>query len=182
MQQRLSGVPRFPSRLFGPALLACAVMGWTGALHADAPLEFAALFSHSVPLNQTGAGSFSVTATVGGVETEFLVDTGASMVTVSSSLFRKIREQSTVVQVRKVGARLASGQVEILEVYLVEHFSLGNGCELGPVEVAVLKNGGRNLLGMNALQQAAPFAISMTPPVLGLSRCDLATRQISLKD
>ncbi|MCB1670375.1 MAG: retropepsin-like aspartic protease [Gammaproteobacteria bacterium] len=163
-------------------LLAGLFLGWTGNLTAEPGVDFTSLFTYSVPLNQTGAGSFSVTASVGGVETEFLLDTGATMVTVTSSLFKKIREQGSVVQVRKVGARLASGQVEVMEVYQVERFSLGNGCELGPVEVAVLRTGGRNLLGMNALQQAAPFAVSMSPPVLGLSSCGITPRQVSLRD
>ena len=160
-------------------LLITAIAGWSGSLHADSAADLAAIFSVNVPLNHTGAGSFSVTATVGGVETEFLLDTGASMVTVSSSVFNSIREQSTVTKVRRVGARMASGKVQMMDVYLVDHFSLGNGCDLGPVEMAVLKKGGRNLLGMNVLQQASPFAISMTPPALSLSQCGLSTPQIS---
>ena len=99
------------------------------------------------------------------------------MVTVSANLFKEIQNRGSVIKVRRVGARLASGKVEVLDVYQVDHFTLSNGCELGPVEVAVLKRGGRNLLGMNALQQAAPFAISMTPPSLGLSRCGFASPQ-----
>ena len=84
-------------------LLAGLFLGWTGNLTAEPGVDFTSLFTYSVPLNQTGAGSFSVTASVGGVETEFLLDTGATMVTVTSSLFKKIREQGSVVQVRKVG-------------------------------------------------------------------------------
>jgi len=167
---------------FAVILILIATLGGASNLRANPEVEFAALFSHSVPLSHTGAGSYTVTATVGGIETEFLLDTGASMVTVSLSLFKQIREQGMIEKVRRVGARLASGKIEVLDVYLVERFSLGNGCELGSVEVAVLKSNGRNLLGMNVLQQAAPFAISVSPPTLGLSHCGFATRQVSMGD
>jgi hypothetical protein len=155
---------------------------WGSNLRADTVADFAALFPQSVPLNPSSSGSYTVMATVGGVGTEFLLDTGASMTTVSASLFNKIREHEEVIKVRRVGARLASGKVEVLDVYLVQHFSLGGGCELGPLEIAVLNKGGRNLLGMNVLQEAAPFAVSLTPPALGLSRCGSSASQISLRD
>jgi predicted aspartyl protease len=166
-------------------LIVLAFVGFTGVVDVQAQeqLDFSALFAHSVPLSASSAGSFSVSGTLGGVEMEFLLDTGASMVTVSSALFKQIQDGGGMaVKVRRVGARLASGKVEVLDVYQVEHFSLGSGCDLGPVEVAVLKQGGRNLLGMNALQQAAPFAISTSPPVLGLSQCGYTAQQISLRD
>lgn len=144
--------------------------------------DITTMFAHNVPLIQTAAGSLSVTGTLGGIETEFLLDTGASMVTVSASLFNQIRSHDSVVKVRRVGARLASGKVEALDVYRIERFTLGNNCELGPVEVAVLQRGTRNLLGMNALQQAAPFAISTSPPSLGLSHCVFSSQQVSLRE
>ena len=159
-----------------------AAMGWTSTLRADPAMEVAALFSHSVPLHQTGAGSYTVNATVGGVEAELLLDTGASMVTVSSSLFKQIRKQGKATRIRRVGARLASGKVEVLDVYSVQHFSLGYDCELGPVEVAVLKNGGRNLLGMNVLELAAPFVFTASPPALGLSKCGVAKLEVSMRE
>lgn len=147
---------------------------------ADALPNLAAMFPESVPLNPTAAGSYSLTATVGGVDADFLLDTGASMATVNSDLFKKIRELGNVTKVRSVGARLASGKIEVLDVYQVQHFTLGSDCDLGPLEVAVLKRGGRNLLGMNVLQRAAPFAISLSPPALGLSQCGLDAKQIGL--
>lgn len=166
--------------LLGLVILASCTFSVT--LRAQERPDFSALFAHSVPLAESGAGSYSVMGTLGGVEVEFLLDTGASMVTVSAPLFDRIQELGAAVKVRRVGARLASGKVEAMDVYQVDRLLLGEGCDLGPVEVAVLKRGGRNLLGMNALQQAAPFAISTTPPVLGLSQCGSALQQLTLRD
>ena len=38
-------------------------------------------FTHQVPLTATGSGSFTVSGTLGGVDGDFLLDTGASMIT-----------------------------------------------------------------------------------------------------
>jgi predicted aspartyl protease len=131
----------------------------------------AELFSFSVPLSQSGSGSMTVIADIGDVESEFLLDTGASMVTVSRELFEQVRDQAGTIKVRQVGARLASGKLQLMDVYEVQHFSLGDNCDLGPLEIAVLERGGRNLLGMNALQSAAPFAVFTFPPALAISNC-----------
>lgn len=182
MPQCLKGTSSLARR---GALIVLAFVSFAGIgnLSAQERAAFSALFAHSVPLSDSGAGSYSVSGTLGGVEMEFLLDTGASMVTVSASLFKQIQNHGGMAaKVRRVGARLASGKVEVLDVYRVEHFSLGSQCDLGPVEVAVLKQGGRNLLGMNALQLAAPFAISTSPPVLGLSQCGHSLPQVSLRD
>ena len=132
-------------------------------------------FEYEVPLKGTGAGSLSVTAQIGSVTGDFLVDTGASMVTIEKDLFDELRRMGSLLKVRSVAARLANGRVQALDVYMVEHFFLGSDCDLGPIEVAVVPRGGRNLLGMNALNQAAPFGFSIEPPALGLSRCSSQT-------
>ena len=132
-------------------------------------------FAFEVPLNGSGAGSLTVMAQVGEQESEFLVDTGASMVTIEKALFDKLRKEGEVVKVRSVAARMANGRVQALDVYLIDKFVIGTQCNLGPIEVAVVPRGGRNLLGMNALNHAAPFGFSIEPPTLGLSRCDSET-------
>ena len=106
-----------------------------------------------------------------GVVGDFLLDTGASIVTVNRNMFKEIQKQGSLKKIRSVGARLASGKLKLLDVYRSDHFIIGAGCDLGPIEFAVVDHGGRNLLGMNALSQAAPFTISMAPAELGLSHC-----------
>lgn len=128
-------------------------------------------FDYEVPLATSPGGSFYVTSSVAGIEAEFLVDTGAGLVTVDSKLFGALRASGEVREVRRVAARLASGKLKPVTVYEVEHFVIGEGCDVGPVEVAVLEGAGRNLLGLSALTRAAPFAIHTSPPALALSGC-----------
>lgn len=135
------------------------------------PTSTATQHSSQIPLTQPGAGSFNVNVMINGMTADFLLDTGASMVTVSSALFEQLQEHTEMIRVSRIGARLASGKVEVLDVYRVSSFSLGSDCELGPLEIAVLKHGGRNLLGMNALQQAASISLSFAPPILSLAGC-----------
>lgn len=155
------------------SVTACCLMFASFSARAEMPTSALALEPRTsdVALTQTGAGSYTVNVTINGLQRDFLLDTGASMVTVSRELFEQLSERTEMTQLDRMGARLASGKVEILEIYQVASFSLGDGCELGPTKIAVLKRGGRNLLGMNALQQAAPLSLSFSPPALGLSHC-----------
>jgi predicted aspartyl protease len=152
--------------------MACSLL-WAVSLQAETPYQSSLSLDLLVPLSHSGTGSFVLQGEMGGVKGEFLLDTGASMVTINRELFREIRKLNDIEKVRTVGARLASGKIELMDVYRSENFIIGSGCDLGAVEFAVGKRGGRNLLGMNALQQAAPFTISMTPPQLSLSHCVL---------
>jgi predicted aspartyl protease len=153
------------------SLASIFLLGGTAVIAQAQDAPFGALFPHSVSLARTAAGSYSLAVDLGGVPGEFLVDTGASLVTLNRALFNKVRARGGASPAGRVAARLASGKLEMLELFKIQHFSLGNGCELGPLTVAVRKRGGRNLLGISALQQTAPFAISTAPPALGLSRC-----------
>ncbi len=135
------------------------------------PPESTLSFKHQVPLHSTGSGSLTVSATIGDAGAEFLVDTGASMVTVDRDLFRTLSRHTDYQKKRSVAARMANGKVQLLDVYLIEHFYIGGDCDLGPLEIAVEQSGGRNLLGMNALLRAAPFGFSIEPPMLGLTSC-----------
>jgi predicted aspartyl protease len=153
----------------GPA--ASLFFGGVSAAVADEDTGFSPLFAHSVLLEPTSSGSYSLSVDLGGIPGDFLLDTGASLVTINRALFDKVRARSGASPAGRVAARLASGKLEMLELFEITHFALGADCELGPITVAVRKRGGRNLLGMSALQQMAPFAVSTAPPALGLSRC-----------
>jgi clan AA aspartic protease (TIGR02281 family) len=148
-------------------------------LPVQAEDSFGPTFPHQVGLSPTGSGSFTVTAALAGIEDEFLLDTGASMVTISRQLFDRLDAGSTT-RLHQVAARMASGKLQTLDVYRIKELTLGN-CTLGPVDVAVLKRGGRNLLGMSALSMAAPFAVYTSPPALGLSNCG-ATPSLAATD
>lgn len=127
----------------------------------------------AVPLDQAPGGSLYVDAEAGGVSASFLVDTGAGLVTVSEAFFDQLEARGAVREVRRVAARLANNRLQPLTVYEVAQFRIGEHCDIGPVEVAVMPGGGRNLLGLSALGRAAPFTVSMAPPALHLSGCSL---------
>lgn len=118
----------------------------------------------------SNTGTLYLPGRAAGIDAEFLMDTGAGMVTLSQSTFEQLRDRVGVSFQRQVGARLANNRIQLMDVYVVEQFAIG-GCELGPMEVAVMKGGSRNLLGLSALGVAAPFSVQMSPPVLSLSNC-----------
>lgn len=127
----------------------------------------------AVPLEQAPGGSLYVDAEAGGISASFLVDTGAGLVTVSEAFFDQLEDRGAVREVRRVAARLANNRLQAMTVYEVAEFRIGDHCDIGPVEVAVMPGGGRNLLGLSALGRAAPFTVSMAPPALHLSGCTL---------
>ncbi|MEM1112297.1 MAG: retropepsin-like aspartic protease [Pseudomonadota bacterium] len=152
-------------------LLCCLPLLWLSLTTAKADSVYAPLFLHEVPLAATHSGGYVVEARLSEVSGQFLLDTGASMITLNRDFFEQVRKAGEAKKMRQVVARFASGKTQTMDVYQVERFTLGAHCEIGPIEVAVMKRGGRNLLGMNALTQAAPFTVSLSPPALGLSRC-----------
>ena len=162
---------RIEVRPFIVALFFGVLTGWCPVVSLADSSDITADFGYRVLLEQRQSGSLSLTVDLGGTSGEFLLDTGASMVTISRGLFESVRALGGAEPAGEVAARLASGRLEILEVYEIETFRLGNTCELGPLKVAVMPRGGRNLLGMSALSRAAPFTVSTVPPALGLSGC-----------
>jgi len=149
-----------------------APVGSPAGTTRDAPaFDSAAL--EAVPLEQAPGGSLYVDAEAGGISASFLVDTGAGLVTVSEAFFDQLEARGAVREVRRVAARLANNRLQALTVYEVAQFRIGEHCDIGPVEVAVMPGGGRNLLGLSALGRAAPFTVSMAPPALHLSGCSL---------
>jgi hypothetical protein len=151
-------------------LLALAGLCLASGVAAD-PAGADSLFAREVVLERAASGSLYVQASTAGVEASFLVDTGAGLVTVQRGLFEKMRRSGEVREVRRVAARLANNRLKPMTVYEVAEFRIGGSCNLGPVEIAVMEQGGRNLLGLSALGRAAPFTIHTSPPALVLNGC-----------
>jgi len=125
-----------------------------------------------VPLRSSPGGTLYINASVAGIEDEFLLDTGAGMVTLSETLFAQLVQAQHIKHVRQMAARLANNRIKRIDVYRINDFSIGS-CQLGSIDVAVMKGGSRNLLGLSALRLAAPFSIQLSPPTLALSNCGL---------
>lgn len=143
------------------ALFGILILAYSGAAFAQ---------PESVPMTPSTSGTYTVSATAAGHRADFMLDTGAGLVTVNEKTFAAIKRHSGVSHVRQIGARLANNKVKLVEVYQVEQFAVGR-CELGPLEIAVMPGGGRNLLGLSALGLAAPISIQLTPPSLSMDNC-----------
>ncbi|TXS89886.1 hypothetical protein FV139_19360 [Parahaliea maris] len=128
-------------------------------------------FPVEIPLEPSGGGTLMVTAEVGGASAQFLLDTGAGMATISRDLFEQLQDRGALRAVRRVALRLADNRIEPVQVYSVEEFRLGATCDLGPLELAVMDRGGRNLLGLTALGRSGPFAVDAASQTLLLRHC-----------
>ena len=132
-------------------------------------------FEVMLPIANTKAGSYSVAGSFGGDKVaQFLIDTGAGMSTLSRDTFKVLKRTHDVEPVRKIAARLANGKLLKAQVYRVADFRIGNQCNIGAVEVAVMPNSGRNIIGMDILAKTAPFGLILEEqPALAVSKCEL---------
>lgn len=128
-------------------------------------------FDHILKLDTSGGGTLYVEAVIGNnLHQPFLVDTGSAMLTINSQTLKQLQQRGEIKASGRIGARLANGKIHNLTLYKVDKFSIGEHCQLGEVEVAVIPNG-KNILGLNLLSKAAPFAMHVNPPRLALSNC-----------
>ena len=129
-------------------------------------------FEFKIPMILKNSGSYYVAATLEhDNQVEFLVDTGAGMVILTESTFRSLTAMSEQEPTRRIAVRVADGRTKAVNVYTLNLLVLGPECNVGPVEVAVIPGAANNILGLNILKQAAPFAIYTSPPSLALSAC-----------
>ncbi|MGE0484070.1 MAG: TIGR02281 family clan AA aspartic protease [Gammaproteobacteria bacterium] len=158
------------------ALLACV------ALLSVCAAGAAAEFDTRVPLERAASGNFYVEGVLNAnVRSKFLVDTGSGLVTITEDLLDALNADGRVERAGRVAARLANGKVQAVQLYRVEHFRVGASCELGPVDVAVMPGRGANILGLNVLARAAPFAVHVEPPALTLSDCALGAAELAAR-
>ena len=135
----------------------------------------------NVPIDTSQSGNLYVGAVINSsVRSQFLVDTGAGMITLDRALFKQIAREGTVEKTGEIAARLANGKFETMSLYKVQSFSIGENCDLGEMEVAVMKRAGRNILGLSALMKAAPFSIHANPMELILSGCPVGNEAVAV--
>jgi predicted aspartyl protease len=128
--------------------------------------------SHSVPMSDYGTGTFYVKVGVRSVgESEFMVDTGSGFVVVDKDFITDLLEHDKARYLRSVNLSLANGERLQASVYHVDSMTIGKACRIREVEVVVLPNGSKCILGLSALSKAAPFTFSTEPPTLTLSNC-----------
>ena len=136
------------------------------AAGADGP------FAYALDLTEHDAGTLYLTSTLGdGLETDLLIDTGSSYVALTAATFRQLRRLGGATHVRDVRGTMAGGRSMKIAIFRVPALTLGSGCTLHDIEVAVMPNATRDILGLSALRRMQPFALSTAPPRLLFSQC-----------
>ncbi len=143
---------------------------------------FAADFDTVVPMVKKNVTTYYVSGSyVGSDESDFLIDTGAGISSINEETLNKLQKSGDAVFKKMVSASLANGNEVKLAVYQIASLRIGDSCLVKNVEAIVLPNKTRNILGLNALEKMAPFAMSVNPPRLMLSQCEEKLQHVALK-
>ncbi len=136
-----------------------------GAVRAAPP-------DHAIPMTHKGASTYYVRGTIAGYgSVEFLVDTGSGYTTISEHTLAILRRSGDATFVRTLTGMLADGTRRVVPVYRIRSITLGRGCVLRDIDAAVFSHRVRPILGLSALEKAAPFLFSTSPPRLVVSNC-----------
>jgi predicted aspartyl protease len=145
-----------------------------GAAEAAEVAELASF--KTIPMNQKHLATYYIDANMSGSgDVEFMVDTGAGYTTINENTLALLKQADNAVYIGELTGVMADGSQHRLPVYRIKHLVLGDDCVLANVEAAVFPQDTRMLLGLTALEKAAPFMFSTNPPRLSLSNCGTIT-------
>lgn len=146
---------------------------WSGAITLALALvsgTATAAQPYNIPMQLVSSGAFYVKASLDStVNTDMLLDTGSGYVSLSTETFGKIKDEPGTVFSRYITGVMADGKAARVPVYSIRELRLSEQCVLRDVEVAVFRNGTRDILGLSALRQLQPLTLQMDPPVLTAS-------------
>ena len=129
----------------------------------------------NIPMNQKRLATYYIQANMqGSGAVEFMVDTGAGYTTINEYTLEGLKQAGNAEYVGRLTGVMADGTQHELPVYRIKHLVLGEDCVLKDVEAAIFPRDTRMLLGLTALEKAAPFVFSTNPPRLSLSNCGTA--------
>lgn len=132
----------------------------------------AAEFDSDIPMRDKGAATYYVGGEIHGVgPVDFMVDTGSGFMTINEETLALLMRSGDATYSRDLTGILADGTTKRVPVYRLTQIRIGEACTLRDVEAAVFPGKTRQILGLSALRQAAPFIFSMNPPKLVLSHC-----------
>jgi len=129
-------------------------------------------FDTTIPMDRRNTQTYYIQGVIhgfGGVD--LMVDTGAGYMTINEATLAVLRQKGNVEYVKELTGKMADGTRRTIPVYRLSKLTLGNDCVLRNVEAAVLPRKTRLILGLSALEKAAPFVFSIDPPSLALSNC-----------
>jgi len=132
-------------------------------------------FDVTVPMHDKGRATYYVNAQVADLGiSEFMVDTGSGYLTINEQTLSALQERKQARYVKELRAILANGTELVIPVYAINQMRIGT-CTIRNVEAAVFPARTRQILGLSALNKAAPFTFSVDPPELVLSNCARST-------
>ena len=142
-----------------------------GFLLMETAAVMAGKFDARIPMTIGTAMTYYVQGRFGTLkDTDFMVDTGSGFLTINRATLDELLERRLATYKRDLPGVLADGTKVEVPVYQVVQFSIGP-CLLKNVEAAVFPSTQRQILGLNVLNQSAPFIFSVNPPELVLSHC-----------
>lgn len=128
-------------------------------------------FDITVPMHDKGMATYYVHAEIADLGiSEFMVDTGSGYLTINEQTLHALQKRKQAQYVKELRAILANGTELVIPVYVINQLRVG-ACTLRNVEAAVFPARTRQILGLSALNKAAPFTFSIDPPKLVLSNC-----------
>lgn len=129
---------------------------------------------HEIPMESQGARTFYVQSSIqGSGESMLLVDTGSGHSVINEETLASLKLNGDAEFLKNLQGIMADGSTRIVPLYKISAITIGDGCVIRDVEAAVLPGNSRQILGISALQKAAPFGLSFDPPTLSLSKCEL---------
>lgn len=139
---------------------------------AAAPLAAQSDFKMLIEMTDRGASTYYVDVGISGAGMEqFLVDTGSSYTTINEQTLADLVASEQAEYIKDLEGVLADGSKQVVPVYNVKSLTVGGTCRLNNIRAAVFPGDTRNILGLSALRDAAPFEFSVDPPTLKLSNC-----------
>ena len=136
------------------------------------------LSSHEIPMETQGSRTFYVQSTIqGSGDAMLLIDTGSGHSVINEETLASLMSSGDATFLKDLRGLMADGSTRIVPLYRISAITLGDGCVIKDVKAAVLPGGTRQILGISALQKAAPFALSFNPPLLHLSNCESSVAQ-----
>ena len=130
----------------------------------------------AVPIHTKGASTFYIKGQLGNLASaDFMVDTGSGYLVINQQSLTQLKKQGQASYVKDIRGILANGHKFVVPVWRVSSFTIADQCVLHNVDAAVFPGKTRQILGLTALEKAAPFVFSVSPPQIVLSHCTAAS-------
>ncbi len=144
-------------------------------LYAQEPIKEILMHSH-------GSQTYYIDTDIASIgHFSMLVDTGSGYSVINEGTLQRLIAVGQASYISKLRGIMADGSERIVPLYKIASISLGKNCVINNIEVAVLPNNSRQIIGISTLMQAAPFSMSFNPPTLILSHCN-QSKQVTPKN